>query len=400
MRSARLQGQDLGRANQFVGTLLSKNDIKELEKPEAPEPPKPQMHMMNGSLPFRPDPKARFSEPPAPPPQQPLPEKPNVPPLKRGLTERQKQQPGSPAEGLSPIRQENTSQIIQLTDALNSAKRDIDTQTNRMKELESLLREERERREQAEGLAKRLEETSAATTLVNGTADAAATLPKSDVDNDTDSATRDAAVEEPAAAKVDSAAAATEATLQAHIDMMEDQVKGLRSQVEEWKQRAEAAEAERDADRKTLAEMVTQLREEQAQRAAAEAQRQSRSRSRKRSASKSALTQADHPTLPSQDDEQADAEKRSVPNHVDGAATAATSTSATAAAAAAGTASDGQDVKAPSWPVPPGSTTTSLSAGHRAVQVQGGMPYASALGVVLLGMGLMAYLNGQGARPE
>jgi hypothetical protein len=137
MRNARLQAQDLNRTNSFVNTLLSKNDVKDLEKPEAPEAPKPHL---NGGIPFRPDPKTRFSEPPAPPPQQPLPEKPNVPGLKRGPTERPK---SGPPEATSPVRQENMSQIVQLTEALNNAKRDMDTQTARMRELEDMLQKER-----------------------------------------------------------------------------------------------------------------------------------------------------------------------------------------------------------------------------------------------------------------
>ena len=99
---------------------------------------------------------ANSTDPPAPPPQQPLPEKPDVPGLKRGAGDRPKSGPTLS----SPIRQDNASQILQLTEALNNAKRDIDTQTARMRELEAMLDREREARALAEELAMRLEESA------------------------------------------------------------------------------------------------------------------------------------------------------------------------------------------------------------------------------------------------
>ncbi len=97
MRIARLQTNELGRTDNFFGSLLSKDDIKEVEKLAVVEAPKAPV--VNGAaLPFRNDVKPRFSDPPAPPPQQPLPEKPDVarshpmdpssPSLKRSNTER------------------------------------------------------------------------------------------------------------------------------------------------------------------------------------------------------------------------------------------------------------------------------------------------------------------------
>src|SRR6266566_5815157 len=108
MRTARLQSQDLALTQQFLNALLSKDDIKNEQKHEGADPAKP--HVVNGNgLSFRSDPKARFSDPPAPPPQQPLPEKPDVarphgadvPALKRGSAERPKSLPSN----ASPIRQ-------------------------------------------------------------------------------------------------------------------------------------------------------------------------------------------------------------------------------------------------------------------------------------------------------
>ncbi|OAQ89711.1 cytoplasm to vacuole targeting Vps64 [Purpureocillium lilacinum] len=370
MRNARLQAQDLSRTNQFVHTLLSKDDVKDLEKPEPPEPPKPQPIVNGGGIQFRADPKARFSDPPAPPPQQPLPEKPDVPSLKRGPTERPKSGPPNP----SPVRQENLNQIIQLTEALNNAKRDIDSQSARMRELEVMLQKEREARELAEGLARRLEEN--ASSRMNGAAKAGDSEPEDEVPastehEDTPKTDEDdkAAVAE-AAARAD-AAQETATALQHRIDTMDGQMRDMREQLESWRQRCEAAESERDAERKTLAEMVVQLRAEEAKRVAAEERRRSRSResrSEQRSAAESdvspvPLTAKEPPG------------STSVVGEMDGDPTLSRA-----------------------------NTITPLTS-QRAGPVQdhhlhAGLPYASMLGVVLIGMGLMAYINGWQSPPS
>ena len=104
-----------------------------------------------------------FSQPPAPPPQQPLPEKPDVArsniiefnnqsPLKRIEPERTHTSIAS-----SPTKPEpSPNQILSLVEALTSAKRQIDSQGESIKHLEDLLRQERKARESAEERAKRL----------------------------------------------------------------------------------------------------------------------------------------------------------------------------------------------------------------------------------------------------
>lgn len=364
MRNARLQAQDLGRTNQFVHTLLSKDDLKDLEKPEGPEPPKPQP-MVNGmGTPFRADPKARFSDPPAPPPQQPLPEKPDVPSLKRGPTERPKSGPPN-----SPVRPDNLSQIVQLTEALNNAKRDIDSQTARMRELEEMLQKERSAREEAEELAKRLEES--ATVHMNGSAVSGSVASETTEDKAVSEALEAEANDE---APATDAAQETAAALQSRIDIMESQMRDMKEQMEEWKQRCETVESERDADRKTLAEMVVQLRAEEALREAAE--KKARSRSKKRDAD------------------------------VDGAivgesnADPGVSKSATGEAEAVGPATD-EALDAPTLSRASTITPATQKGGVRGQdqRLQAALPYASMLGVVLFGMGLMAYINGWQAEP-
>lgn len=373
MRSARLQAQDLSRTNQFVGTLLSKNDVKDLEKPEVPDMSRAS-HMVNGNgVPFRADPKARFSEPPAPPPQQPLPEKPDVPALKRALTDRPKSGPLN----TSPVRQDNMSQIIQLTEALNNAKRDIDSQTARMRELETMLQKEREARELAEDLAKRLEE-SAHTAHMNGTV----VVPEladttSEKSNEIIIPSENPEVDVSPQSAENSAAEETAKLLQSRIDTMEDQMRSVQERMEEWKRRCEVAESERDEDRKTLAEMVIQLRAEEAKRTAEQKER--RSRSRQRRAETSDMTAADFTssTQPTQKG------VTSVPqsdgsNSVDD------------------TIDDPTLSRANTITPMTSFRGTATQEGH----LQAGLPYASALGVVLIGMGVMAYLNGWQPSPS
>lgn len=369
MRNARLQAQDLGRTNQFVHTLLSKDDLKDLEKPEGLEPSKPQSIVNGMGTPFRADPKARFSDPPAPPPQQPLPEKPDVPSLKRGPTERPKSGPPN-----SPVRPDNLSQIVQLTEALNNAKRDIDSQTARMRELEEMLQKERSAREEAEELAKRLEES--ATVHMNGSA-----VPGSVASEEVSEATEDKSVSEAPEPEANDETPAvdtaqeTAAALQSRIDMMESQMRDMKEQMEEWKQRCETVESERDADRKTLAEMVVQLRAEEALREAAE--KKARSRSRKR-------------------DADADGAVVGESNADSGVSKSATGEAEAVDPATADEALDAPTLSRASTITP--ATQKGVVRGQDQ-RLQAALPYASMLGVVLFGMGLMAYINGWQAEP-
>lgn len=379
MRNARLQAQDLGRTNQFVHTLLTKEDVKDLEKPEVTEPAKTQQsqHLMNGALPFRTDAKPRFSEPPAPPPQQPLPEKPDAPSLKRGSSERPK---SGPPNSSSPVRQENLNQIIHLTEALNNAKRDIDAQTARMRELEEMLQKEREARELAEDLAKRLEASASAQT--NGSIFSAM---DTTIDVSSEPETRDDAkgaeyselVPEEQDVKIEESIKDVEASLQSRIDSMDEQMKDMREQLEKWKQRCDVAESERDESRKSLAEMVVQLRAEEAKRIAAEERRQSRSR---RSEANSVGNPGEEETSPA-----------SASEHESSDATANKSD------VAKDESDDGPTLSRANT-ITPLSSQRGLTS--RDQSLQAGLPYASMIGVVLMGMGLMAYINGWQATPS
>ncbi|KAI2611817.1 hypothetical protein GGR54DRAFT_643268 [Hypoxylon sp. NC1633] len=376
MRTQRLQSQDLGRTNQFVQGLLTKDDIKDGENPEVIEQPKSQIMNGNG-ISFRSDNKTRFSDPPAPPPQQPLPEKPDVPSLKRVVTERPKQ-PNQ--QNVSPIRQDgNTSQILQLTEALNSAKREIESQSSRMRDLEETLQKERQARELAEELARRLED--AAATKTNGVPvksetqetalEAAFELPADGLSSPAVNNTASDASKAPQAEVIEASAT----HLHAQIESMVLEMKDMRLQLDAFKRRAETAEAERDADRKSLAEMALQIRTESEAREAA---------AREKALSKS----------------------RAVGN-ADGSNAISKESSAIIRTSSPGSS---QDQSIPGEPLDPptlsrANTITPHSAAasgllSRDQALSDTIPYASMIGVVLIGMGLMAYINGWDVQPR
>ncbi|KAI0120734.1 hypothetical protein BJ170DRAFT_161993 [Xylariales sp. AK1849] len=379
MRTARLQSQDLGRTGQFIGALLSKDDIKDMEKLEATEPPKTQMANGNGIPYMRSDNKNRFSDPPAPPPQQPLPEKPDVPSLKRGITERPKT---TASNSVSPIRQDgNVSQILQLTEALNSARKELETQTSRMRELEEKLNQERQAREVAEDLAKRLEEAVSA--KVNG----AAVEPKreresaleeafepsvdSPISPDADTPTSDVAQVPLLVPQVENIEASA-THLHTRLESMVSEMKDLKEQLEVFKQRAEVAEADRDADRKTLAEMALQIRRDtEARETTTRGKSQSRSITR-------ALQNPDHAT-------EAFVDSTTL------VGTPATSSSG-AQTMSGGAVNDGAPTLSRANTITPYSGQAGQLSHEQALANT--VPYASMIGVVLLGMGLMAYING------
>jgi chromosome segregation ATPase len=237
-----------------------------------------------------------------------------------------------------------------------------------------MLQKERSAREEAEELAKRLEES--ATVHMNGSA-----VPGSAASEEVSEATEDKSVSEAPEPEANDETPAvdtaqeTAAALQSRIDMMESQMRDMREQMEEWKQRCETVESERDADRKTLAEMVVQLRAEEALREAAE--KKARSRSRKR-------------------DADADGAVVGESNADSGVSKSATGEAEAVDPATADEALDAPTLSRASTITP--ATQKGVVRGQDQ-RLQAALPYASMLGVVLFGMGLMAYINGWQAEP-
>lgn len=319
---------------------------------------------------------SRFSDPPAPPPQQPLPEKPDAlprsgsdsfSPLKRSDTDKPKSFPTS-----SPVSRDS-SQILSLIEALSTAKREIDTQGTRIKELEDLLRQEKSARESAEDKAKQLENSSSIEeeqSKSENNLDQASeeeTLVKQEQHsieaaegpNGTILPSETPSISEEKQAE-SSAAAHTE-QLQRRLDTMAEEMEEMRKQMVSFKQRAETAEDETVQTRKSLAEMIESIRQERADNAAAEAISQE---------SKADGAKCDTAKVGSEHESPAE-------NGV-----AKVGTSAQNVESASSKPEEGDSASA---------TATQL---QRRQYLEEASPYASIFGVVLFGVGLMAYLNG------
>ncbi|KFY51121.1 hypothetical protein V496_08922 [Pseudogymnoascus sp. VKM F-4515 (FW-2607)] len=364
VRQAKLQNNDLSRTELFLDTLVSQQLFKEEEKPE-----EPIKSLQPNGVSFKIDAKPRFTDPPAPPPQQPLPEKPDAPrvqtsetSLKRSNTERPRS-----ATSASPVK-ESSSQIIALIESLESAKREINEQSERMRGLEKMLHEEREARQAAEDLAKRLEEESTRI-HVNGFAKGGSIVeeafePPKEVTPEVvglaSTVTEEAKSSTLSAENVE----ASTNTLQEKLELMMVEMREMKLQMETYRTRAETAETERDDGRKTLAEMVEKIRaDDQARRETAERAKEALSAS-----SAAALVTAG-----------ADKEVEDLPL-------------ATKDIGQNGTISTPHVTKPPESK--PAIALQHYPGGQDKRLLEHSAPYASMIGVVLLGMGLMAYMNG------
>jgi len=237
----------------------------------------------------------------------------------------------------------------------------------RLRDLEEMLQKERQAREMAEELAKRLElQTEAKVNGVSKTNGEGSIIeeafepPTEAVD------VGEEPVPELVTKDVVDPSAISESTtlLEKKLETMLVEMQGLRQEMETFKRRAETAETERDADRKSLAEMVERIRSDESAR---------RSSSTERARSPSAPEAPAHLM-----NGISDALKVAVNSAKGGLANGTTTISAN------GKQEPGQSAVG----------TLARTPGSREVVLYNTTPYASMLGVVLIGMGLMAYLNG------
>jgi len=253
IKAAKQQSQDLQQTHQYINAILSADTKKEPTK-TSPINQVKISPIKDNSL------KARFSDPPAPPPQQPLPEKPDAASsLRRSDTERQKTG--------SPVRSD--AQLSSLTEALTNAKKEIETQGMRLRDLETLLNEERRAREDAEERAARLERE---TNKDHGDAETVVG------DNDTEEAEAAGPEHEELTGSENGSVPSdstedTTARLQQRLELMMSEMNEMKQQMERYRERAETAEA----DRKTLAEMIENIRKDNAKTESNEVRRRSRS---------------------------------------------------------------------------------------------------------------------------
>ncbi|KAK1147426.1 hypothetical protein N8T08_001508 [Aspergillus melleus] len=367
MKQAKQQSQELRQTDEFLTTIMKPGHI-EKEKPKHSPPESTSSRQVNGrpKMP-RVDSFSRFSDPPAPPPQQPLPEKPDalprngtdsLSPLKRTETEKPKLGAGN-----SPVSRDS-SQIISLIETLASTRKELDSQGARVKELEALLLQERNARESAEERARNLEIQGKASQELDRAASS---------DDQPDGAPHDLTDKQgPGKLEADETSAAPspqepvegegladdQATkLQHRLEAMMEEMEEMRKQVSMFKDRAEKAETETVETRKSLGEMIETLRREHAESAAR---------------NKPVAHQGD-PTealeaSPIREDANGHEAKDSDLQSEDVVPL-----------------SPKKDIESP-----PNFATQM----HRHDVLAQSSPYASMLGVVLFGVGLMAYLNG------
>jgi hypothetical protein len=344
------------------------NDAK---KEPAKSPPNFQMK----PSPVKGEIKTRFSDPPAPPPQQPLPEKPDGPshqPLfRRSDTEK-------PKITGSPVRSDSSSQLNSLAEALNNARKEIESQSMRLKDLEMLLAQERLARENAEDRVQRLEAETLkdAGDAIRGSNEGLESVPPfalGDVETTNDEGMENSA-EDPDAEFMD---AATD-RLQQRLEKMVYEMDEMKVQMEQYRQRAEAAEMNSARDRQTLAEMVEKIRRDEAERMSRAV---SRSPSRNRGKS---------------NDTESLSEVVKQNGHVDNRSHGREVETARAVLRKAGV-QNGRPVTPEQAEQLEKAFSQALAskfppAAHQDALMQGG-PVVSMLGIVIVGVGLMAWLN-------
>jgi hypothetical protein len=364
MKQAKQQSQDLRQTDDFLHSVISQ-DNSEKEKSNSKDNSSRQM---NGKPKLsRIDPISRFSDPPAPPPQQPLPEKPDAArrlsqephSLKRSDTEK----PAKTGSANSPVSRES-SQILSLIEALSSAKKELDAQGARVKELEDLLRRERSARESAEERARKLEgQRSEVEAAFEPPADQAdkdvSEEPKVEQVSELD------AVKEPVETAQSHVKEGETSLLESHgqqlqqrLDSMVTELAEMKQQVENFKQRAEKAEGETVEARKSLSEMIENLR-------------------REREAAQHAGTKTtDGVSEVAKSREFSPSEKEA------------------AASLEAVVQSSRHGINSAKLQELENAATAFATQRRRHNLLEQSTPYASMLGVVLLGVGIMAYLNG------
>lgn len=380
LKQAKQQSQDLRQTDDFL-TAIMKPGYAEKEKVV-----KPTSFDSNGPRQLNGRPKmprvdsfSRFSDPPAPPPQQPLPEKPDAlprngsdsfSPLKRSDTEKSK-----PSATSSPVSRDS-SQILSLIEALSSAKREIDTQGARVKELENLYLLEKAARESAEEKIKNLE-------MISMAENDEAVVDEDEVDEEAEAKSDQANIDaehsqqpngvvidhenhtDPVADQPASSAEVDTSQLERRLETMVQEMEEMRQQMASFKERAEKAEVENVESRTSLAEMIETLRRERAEKA-------------------NATTSESKPELQHQDPDQskASATDKHPPEN--------------------GTAKPGKKGESSQKPNPDSSSKHNVDSRTAALATEwrqrnllhDSSPYASMFGVVLIGVGIMAYLNG------
>lgn len=309
-----------------------------------------------------------------------------------------------------PSKHEDPPQVPKLVEMLNNAQKEITTHVEKLREMEEALQKEREARSSAEARASRLESAK----LIPGTS-----LPLSNPS----SLSPDSETKLPESAESDED---IPARVQQKLDLMNAEMDGMRAQMERYRQRAEVAEAESERNRKTLTEMVKGIRKREDAAAAAAKEKRDRLKQELLEGKDAESTSNPGTGETAHSNKGADAHEKAVSKD-------ASSEALTNGVLTIGANVDGEDGRndgrrkdishagdnfATGSVSPPksiimdvispesssihspqeGDKTASTTSTSMALASQGAFvqsaPYASMLGVILLGVGMMAYLNG------
>jgi hypothetical protein len=335
--------------------------------------------------------KTRFSEPPAPPPQAPLPEKPDVvlqrtgsglgaafspASLARSDTEKPKlvTANSSPAKSVSNGTESLASavQIANLVESLTRTKQEVEAQSARLREVEDLLVQERVRREDAEERAKRLEKERRMPEVQKLHAPPSPT--KSE-----DSSTP---IEDENQDESESHDESQTKKLQDRLDLLLTEFNEFKVTAERWKVEKEEAEKERDEERKhrlTLAEMVEQLRAQEVERVEKEIKKQAKRGTRR---SRSASTDAHPANGAPKADEQDTLEEEDESTMLD-----------LTPGSKGELQQNGHPVVHQNHPQGSDHSGTRAALAQRSPNLAQAAPYFSAMSVVLIGVAVMALIN-------
>jgi hypothetical protein len=180
--------------------------------------------------------------------------------------------------------------MASLAEALNAARKEVETQSMRLKEVEDLLVQERVRREDAEERAKRLERERKQREGNQARLHRPESAPK---DDETSTPIDEEEAEETIVGAPVEDAAPSE--LRREFEKLKLEFSEVKAAAERWKHEKEQAEKERDAERaerQSLAEMIERIRAEEEERVAKERRKEER-----RKARRSSSTPAVDPTV-------------------------------------------------------------------------------------------------------
>ncbi|KAF4548491.1 VPS64-like protein [Elsinoe fawcettii] len=236
---AKQQQQDIARAKQSLDHLMKgESRMSPVVDEKTNIEHKPQSSPRKN----RPD-VNQFPEPPAPPPSQPLPEKPDISKALNDPTLQPLLQRSDTAKPSMFDSSDHSNALFILTRELKAAKDQIPSLQDRVVLLEQQLEKERLARVNAEERAYQLE---------HGPRKDSAEPNGADIDLSSPPGTGPATDMNKAAFSM--------SDLQSQLDRLQTNMFDMKQQMEEYKRRAESAESQRDEVRQTLEEMIEEKR--------------------------------------------------------------------------------------------------------------------------------------------